>query len=382
MKLKKVLFVATVVKKHIMVFHLPYLKLLKESGYEVHVCARNDYAKKEECEIPYCDKYYDLPFERSPFKVNNIKVYNQLKEIIDINQYDIIHSHTPMGGALSRLAAARTRENGTRVVYTAHGFHFYKDAPIKNWLLYYPMERWLSQFTDILLTINEEDYNNALNKHFKAGRTLLINGVGIDLERFTPQTLEMKKHLRNEYGYKEKDFILTYAGELSYRKHQDLLIDAIGLLKDKIPNIKLLLAGTGELFDQYKKQVDKLGIKGHVEFLGFRNDVPNIMMLSDIAVSSSRQEGLPVNIMEAMATGLPLVVTDCRGNRDLVLDEKNGYIVGINDVEGLANRVEKLYISSELRQSYGKESRKMVEIYSLSNVITEMKKVYSLLYIK
>jgi glycosyltransferase EpsD len=377
-ELKKVLFVATVVKNHIMVFHLPYLKWFKENGYEVHVCAKNDYDIEEESNIPFCDKYYNLSFERSPFKAKNIKVYKHLKEIIDVNQYDIIHCHTPMGGVLTRLAAIKSRKYGTKVVYTAHGFHFYKGAPIKNWLLYYPMERWLARFTDCLITINKEDYDSA-RENFKTRRTQLVNGVGIDLQKFAPQTLKKKNHLRYDYGYNEDDFILMYAGELSFRKHQDLLIEVISLLKNKIPNIKLLLAGTGDFLDQYKKQVERLGIKENVEFLGYRNDVSHLMMISDLAVSSSRQEGLPVNIMEAMATGLPLVVTDCRGNRDLVSNGKNGFVVGINDVKGFANNVEKLYKSRELRQCFGEESLEMVKKYSLSNVLNEMKKIYSVL---
>ena len=157
--MKKVLFVATVVKTHIMVFHIPYLEWFKKNGYEVHVCAKNDYENKDECIIPYCDKYHDLPFERSPFKANNLKVYKKLKEIINTNNYDIIHCHTPMGGALTRLAAHKARNRGTKVLYTAHGFHFYKGSPLINWLVYYPVERWLARYTDVLITINEEDYN-------------------------------------------------------------------------------------------------------------------------------------------------------------------------------------------------------------------------------
>lgn len=375
--MKKVLFVATVVKKHINAFHIPYLKLFKEMGYETHVCARNDFENKEDLEIPFCDKYYDLPFERSPYKVGNIKVYKQLKKIIDSNNYEIIHCHTPMGSVITRLAARESRKKGTSVLYTAHGFHFYKGAPIKNWLIYYPVEKWLSKHTDCLITINNEDFEIA-KKNFKTKQIELVNGVGIDTHRFTPQSLEKKLKLREEYGYSEKDFLLISVAELNYNKQQDLLINVVYLLKNKIPNLKLLLVGDGELKEHYSLQVSELGLGENVEFLGYRKDVANLLALSDIAVSSSRREGLPLNVMEAMATGLPLVVTNCRGNRDLVADGKNGYVVDINDVETFGKRIEELYLSPNKRETFGQTSLKMIEDYKLINIKNKMKMIYSI----
>lgn len=373
--MKKVLFVATVLKKHINAFHLPYLKLFKEMGYETHVCARNDFDESDDIEIPYCDKYFDLPFERSPYRMENINVYIQLKKIIDSNNYSIIHCHTPMGGVLTRLAARDSRKKGTKVLYTAHGFHFYRGASIKNWLIYYPIEKWLSKYTDCLITINNEDYNIA-KKQFKSKNIKMISGVGIDNSKFTPQTLERKLKLRQEYGYSEKDFILIYVAELSYRKHQDLLIKTVSRLKNKIPNLKLLLVGEGDYLNNYKILVNKLNLEENVKFLGYRKDIPNLMLISDVAVSSSRQEGLPVNVMEAMATGLPLVVTDCRGNRDLVIDGENGYIVKMDDVEEFANKIEKLFISEQERLLFGQESLNLIEAYTLNNIIEDMKEIY------
>lgn len=374
--MKKVLFVATVVKKHINAFHIPYLKLFKEMGYETHVCARNDFENMVDFEIPFCDKYYDLPFERSPYKFGNIMVYKQLKKIIDSNDFEIIHCHTPMGGVLTRLAAKEARQKGTSVIYTAHGFHFYKGAPIKNWLFYYPVEKLLSKYTDCLITINKEDFEIA-NKKFNTSHITMINGVGIDINRFIPQTDEIKINLRKEYGYSKKDFLLIYVAELSYRKHQDLVINSVNRLKNKIPNLKLLLVGDGELKEYYKNLVINLNLDNKVDFLGYRKDIANLMLISDVAVSSSRQEGLPVNVMEAMATGLPLVVTNCRGNRDLVLNNKNGFVIEIDDFESFSNKIEQLYMSTNLRNQFGKASLNMVESYSLENVISEIKKIYS-----
>ena len=367
--MEKVLFTATV-DRHILSFHVPYLKWFKEQGYEVHVASNGD------SDIPFADVKYNIPFERSPYKLANLKAYKQLKKIINDNSYKLIHCHTPMGSVLTRLAAKKARKNGTKVIYTAHGFHFFKGAPIKNWLLYYPVEKWLSRYTDCLNTINDEDYECAVKKNFKAGSIKKVNGVGIDLNKFTPQTEELKIKLREEYQFDKDDFILMYAAELNYNKHQDLLINVVNLLKDKIPNIKLLLAGTGKLRKQYEEQIRAKNLQKYVKLLGLRKDIPKLLKLSDVAVASSRREGLPVNVMEAMATGLPLVVTKTRGHIDLVKHGVNGFVVGINDIEGFANAIEKLYKIETLRESYGKKNLELIKEYSIENVIEQMKEIY------
>lgn len=368
---KKVLFVATVDKGHILKFHIPYLKYFKEKGFEVHVaCAGN-------ATIPYCDKKFELPFERSPFKISNFRAYTGLKRIINENHYAIIHCHTPMGAVIGRLAAKDAREKGSKVLYTAHGFHFFKGASLVNWLLFYPIEKLLSRYTDCLITINEEDYHNAIKRNFKANAIKIVNGVGVDLKRFSPQTITEKMELRASYKYSDKSFLLMYTAELNHNKHQDLLIKAMADLKKKIPNIKLLLAGEGPLEIQYKEQVKSLGLSEDVHFLGHRSDIPNLLKLSDIAVSASRREGLPVNIMEAMATGLPIIVTDSRGNRDLVKTGENGYVVGVDDVNGLCTAVVDLYNSDEKRKIYGEKSVELAKDYSLDTIVNKMDQIYS-----
>lgn len=366
--MEKILFTATV-DSHILSFHIPYLKYFKEKGFEIHVASNGN------CDMPYVDVKHNIPFERSPYKIANLKAYIQLKEIINKEKYALIHCHTPVASVLTRLAARQSRKRGTNVLYSAHGFHFYKGAPILNWLIYYPVEKWMSNYTDCLITTNNEDYQRISN-NFKAKSIKLVHGVGVDLNKFKPQTLEIKSGLRKEYGYNESDFILMFAGELSYRKHQDLLINVVSLLKRKVPNVKILLAGVGDLSDKYHNQVHRLGVEENVHFLGYRKDLDNILLLSDIAVSSSRQEGLPVNVMMAMATGLPLVVTECRGNCDLVINGENGYTVGVNDIEGFASAVEKLYSSRELKQKFCNKNLEIIEKYSLEIVMKEMEKIY------
>ncbi|AMM94004.1 glycosyl transferase [Peribacillus simplex] len=366
--MKKVLFSAAV-DSHILNFHLPYLKWFKEQGYEVHVASNGD------SEMPYVDVKYNIPFERSPFKFANFKAYKELKKIIEKNKYKLIHCHTPMGGALTRLAAIKARKLDTKVLYTAHGFHFYKGAPIVNWLLYYPVEKWLSKYTDCLITINKEDYQKVIN-NFKAKSIKLVNGVGIDLNKFLPQTIEMKNELRKKYNFNETDFIVLFAGELSYRKHQDLLIDAFYLVNKKIPNVKLLLAGDGNLYQQYRDQVSRLELQETVQFLGYRNDIDKLLTISDLSVSSSRQEGLPINVIEAMATGLPLVVKDCRGHRDLVINGENGFVIKGDNEEGFSGLIERLYGSKELRSKFSDKNIEMVRKYSIENVMKEMESIY------
>jgi glycosyltransferase EpsD len=359
-----------------MTFHVPYLKWFKNNGFETHVCARNDYDRKEDCIIPFCDKFYDIPFERSPFKPLNIEAYKELKNIIADNDYDIIHCHTPVGGALARIAARNYRKRGTKVIYTAHGFHFFEGSPVKNWILYYPLEKWLSRFTDVLITLNEEDYNTALAGKFKAKKIVKVNGVGVNLDKFTMQTDAAKIALRKEYGYSPKDYVLIYVGELIHRKNQEFLINALAKTVQKIPNIKLLLVGDGNLKEHYRNLIKKIGIEDNVELLGYRNDVPKLMLLSDVLVSSSRQEGLPVNVMEGMAVGLPLLVTNCRGNRDLVKDSLNGFLVELDNVDMMSNKIEDMYHCEKEKALFKINNLQLIKQYSIESVLKEMQEIY------
>ncbi|MTL19379.1 glycosyltransferase, partial [Turicibacter sanguinis] len=224
MENKKVLFVATVVKKHINVFHLPYLKWFQEQGFETHVAARDDF-NGEVCYIPHCDKHFNIPFERSPLNKNNISSYRQLTKIINKNQYEIIHCHTPIAAMLTRFAAIKARKKGTRVIYTAHGFHFFKGAPIINWLIYFPVEFICSFFTDILITINQEDYRLA-KKVMKAKQVQYIAGVGVDIKKFKNTNVDRDKK-RKEIGVPEDAIMLLSVGELNKNKNHEVIIEAL-----------------------------------------------------------------------------------------------------------------------------------------------------------
>jgi glycosyltransferase involved in cell wall biosynthesis len=371
--MKKVLFVATVVKLHIMVFHLPYLEWFKKNGFEVHVAARNDYENKDECKIPFCDRYYDLPFERSPLKNNNFYVQKKLKKLIEINKYDIIHCHTPIAGALTRLVARKSRKNGTNIIYTAHGFHFYKGAPIKNWLIYYPIEKWLSRYTDVLITINNEDYQRA-KKSFKAERVEYIPGVGLNTKKFASVKID-KSAKRKELGLPEDAFVVFSVGELNKNKNHEIVIKALARLNNS--KIYYVICGQGPLESYLIDEANRLGLGNRVKLLGFRSDVDEICKAADIFAFSSFREGLSVSLMEAMAAGLPVVCSNIRGNTDLIEDGKGGYLVEPNDVEGFAYNINRIANSTLLREKLSIENHSKIKQFDIDNVLLRMINVYN-----
>lgn len=310
---KKVLFVATVVKTHINTFHLPFLKMFKEHGWEVHVAAKNDFVD-EPCIIPNCDHHFDMEFVRAPFSQRNIAAYKQLKQIIETNHYDIIHCHTPVAGVLTRLAARNSKD--TTVIYTAHGFHFYKGAPLINWLIYYPVERFCAKFTDKLITINQEDYHRANSWSLRNnGKVYYVPGIGIDLEKIqniSTNKLQKKKELGIPNGVK----VLLSVGELNKNKNHEIIIRALSKLDNK--DFIYLICGKGELKEYLKNLAKELGVNDRVKFLGYRKDVLEICKVADLFVFPSKREGLPVSLIEAIACGVPCVASDVRGNRDIL----------------------------------------------------------------
>ncbi|KKI91446.1 glycosyl transferase [Bacillus sp. SA1-12] len=366
----KVLFCATV-DYHFKAFHLPILKWFKEIGWEVHVAANG------ETQLPYVDQKYNIPIQRSPFHKMNLSAFKELKSIISKNDFKIIHCHTPMGGVLTRLAAKQARKNGTKVLYTAHGFHFCKGAPMMNWLLYYPIEKLLATYTDCLITINEEDYNLAISHRFKSSEVEHVHGVGVDTERFKPMILTEKNELRMKLGFKQEDFLLFYAAEFNKNKNQQLLIRAMAEIKESLPNAKLLLAGEGVLQDSCRKFASELGVDSMIEFLGYRNDIVNLLPICDMAVASSLREGLPVNIMEAMACGLPVVATENRGHNELIQNLYNGWTIKPENSKAMAKKILHLAKNPQLINTLGKNGRESIErTYNIKAVMTETSLIY------
>ncbi|MDA7027360.1 glycosyltransferase family 4 protein [Bacillus sp. CLL-7-23] len=365
---KTVLFCATV-DYHFKAFHLPYLKWFKDQGWNVHVAAQGNIP------LPFVDRKFDIAIERSPFHSNNITAYRDLLRIINENHYDIIHCHTPMGGVLARLAARKQRRRETKVIYTAHGFHFCQGAPLKNWLLYYPIEKVLSFLTDCLITINEEDYQlgKALRRKM---RTEKIHGIGVNTTQFQPVDEEEKARLRKKYNLKDKDFILIYPAELNTNKNQALLIETVARLQKDMPNIKLVLAGKGLMEEEYRRLAEQKGIASHVLFAGFQKEIHEWVKLADVSVASSIREGLGMNLLEGMAAGKPAVATDNRGHREVIEDGVNGFLIPQGDTKLFSDRLLSLYHSLQLRKQMGEAGRNTAAIFSESCTVKEMAHIY------
>lgn len=367
MKKRKVLLVATVVKIHVNVFHIPCLKMFQEQGWETWVCSRNDYDNPKECVIPYCNHYVDIPFERNPLKPGNVKAYKMLREIIEKEQFDLIYCHTPVGAMLARLAGISARKKGTKVIYMAHGFHFYNGAPLLNWMLYYPVEKFLSRFTDGLITINQEDYRRA--QKFHAGKTVLIPGVGIDLDKFQKKE-PTRQEIRNKLGIPEGKIILMSVGELTKRKNHMVVVEALAWLKEY--DILYVICGDGPLKARLRAKAEELGVRERLKLLGFRKDIAELHKAADIFVFPSLQEGLPVAVMEAMASGLPIVASKIRGNEDLISNNQGGYLINPKDSEQIAKAIEKMIQNPEKREKMEKRNLEIITKYGQETVLQKM----------
>ena len=368
--MKKILFIATVVKTHINVFHLPYIKMFKEYGYETTVAAKND-CDDGIVNIPNCDKYIDIPFSRNPFSFSNIKAYRMLKKTIDEENFDIVQCNTPIGGAVGRLAVGKNRKH-TKVFYIAHGFHFFEGSSLLSWLIYYPIEKILSYVTDVLVTVNNEDYERA-KKRFKARDTILVNGIGVDLERIE-NTHPDRNAIRRKLGIKENDTVLISVGELRKLKNHETVIKAMAKLKTD--NLHYIVAGSGLMKNKLLKTADKLGVKDKVHLIGFCHNVFDFLKSSDIFCFPSTREGLPVSLMEAMGAGLPAVVSDVRGNRDLIVSGKGGFLYKPYDADGFAKGIKKMIDNFYLRKSMGYFNKERIQDFDIKIAKKNFAEIY------
>jgi len=332
----KVLYTATVAS-HICQFHLPYMKRMKEMGWEIHVAAEDNLAQKKGLTLEYTDQFHRIPFRRNPLKWGNLKAYRQLKALICREKYDLILCNTPVGGILTRLAAGKARKQGTKVVYIAHGFHFYRGAPKRNWLLYYPLEKWMAPKCDLLITLNREDYT--LAKERFSTSVARIHGIGASDEKYHPVSARENAVMRENLGLSENDFVLLCTGELNRNKDQKTLLRAAAAVKEQIPSLKILLAGNGPMERELKLLTAELNLQEHVIFLGYRRDLERVVPCVDMAVSCSHREGLPLNVVEAMLCGKPVIAAENRGTRELLLPGENGLLFSPGDAKALAKAI-------------------------------------------
>lgn len=373
--MKKVLLTATV-QSHICQFHQPLVKVLHELGYEVHVAARDNLAEKNGLALDFVDCVYDVPFARSPFSPRNVKAYRVLKRLIRKQGYSAVHCNTPVGGVLTRLACKGQRKKGLRVLYTAHGFHFYQGAPIKNWL-YYPIEWLCARWTDRLITITKEDYALA-TRSFKTS-VCHIHGVGANHERYFPISDLQREALRLAYGISSDCRMVLCVGELLPNKNQKTAIAAMSLLVKAFPTALLCIAGNGPCESLLKEQIASLGLGEHVRMLGYTTHLHDYYGMCDAVVSCSYREGLPMNVVEAMLCARPVIASDNRGHRELVEHGKTGYLVDADDVGAYAERMSELFAHPETYERMCKAAQERAQAYTAECVMPELAHIYQTL---
>lgn len=365
----RILLVANVAKEHVLKFHIPTIRALKADGWCVDVACSGDE------QVPYCDCQYHMSYKRSPFTLDTFKGIAELKKIINDGRYDIVYCHTPVGGMAARLASINARKMGTKVIYFVHGYHFFKGAPKRNWILYYPMEKLMSRMTDSIITSNYEDYSFT-KKKFKTDRVYQINGLGVDMSRFDVVDREnIRKKYRKQMGIPQEATVLIYLAELIPNKNQTFLMDVLKKVLEIDKNVYLVLAGFDHTDGEFERYAEKLGIKKHVKFLGWREDVGNLYAMSDICTAVSIREGFGLNLVEAMACGIPVIATINRGHETIIRNGENGFLIKLGDIDGFADRIHLLMHNDELREKFIQTSSKEKNTYSSETVIADIKSV-------
>ena len=372
--MKKIILTATV-QSHICQFHKPLVEVLHGLGYQVHVAARNNLAQKNGLALDFADKVYDVPFARSPFSPKNIKAYRMLRAIIKEQGYLAAHCNTPVGGVLTRLACRKQRKQGMRVLYTAHGFHFYKGAPKKNWILYYPIEWVCAKWTDRLLTITAED--EALAKRRFKTTVCRIHGVGADAGRFYPVSPEQRAALRAQNGIAPNQRLILGVGELLPNKNQKTAVAAMAQVVKSCPDAVLCIAGNGPEQAALQEQIEALGLQEHVRLLGYTTKIADWYAMSDVLVACSYREGLPMNVIEAMLSEKPVVASLNRGHRELITDGENGFLVQANDTEAYAQSLIRLLQDDALYSRMSASALARAQAFTAERVKEELAQIYT-----
>lgn len=361
----RILYVTTILAT--MGFFTDEFNHLKAEGHTIELaCNRDDVFgfDIENAGMPV----HNIPFSRSPFTRANVKAYTILKRLVRDNKYDIVHCHTPNAAAVTRLACKGIRQYGTKVIYTAHGFHFYKGAPKKNWLVFYPVEWLCAHWTDVLLTMNSEDFELA-KKKFKAGKIDYVPGIGINLSKFADTLVDIRQK-RRELHLPEKAIVLLSVGELNDNKNHETVIRAVAGL-----DVYYVIAGKGVNEEKLKKAALEAGMNERVQFLGFRSDIPELLAASDFFVFPSYREGLSVSLMETMASGKSASVSRIRGNTDLI-DDNGGTLFNPYSVEECREAIVKLIHSD--REKMGLYNKEKIKNFGTERVLNKIDEAYTL----
>ena len=346
----------------------PHVRNLTENGYEVEIACSEVLNRMAEVREDLGDlvRIHQLHLQRSPLALSNIKGYREVKKIIGSGKYDLIWTNEPVMGVVTRLAARNARKQGTKVMYMVHGFHFYKGAPLLNWLIFYPIERLMASKADCICTINREDYVRAQKMH--TPKAAYIHGAGIDTDRLQPG--EKLTDLRKELGLPQEAFLVLSVGELNENKNQQVIIRAIAQLKD--PDIHYVLCGRGDRLETLKALAGELGVSDRVHFLGYRKDIADICRQCDVFALPSRREGLPFAAMEAMYCGMPVINSGIRGLTDITEDGASGYICTPDNVQQYADGIQRLINSPDAREKMGTRNRKTVEAFTAGQTKQEI----------
>jgi len=340
--------------------------MLINEGHEVSVACSIEQPLK-----PFFQDYdievYQIPFSRSPFSKYNLSAYQSLKSIVNEKDFDIVHTHTPIASMITRLACKKMK---TKVFYTAHGFHFYKGASVINWFFYYPIEKYLSRYTDTLITINQEDYQRA-SDNFSAKKVYLVNGVGLPLGAYNRPIDRMKK--REELGVAKETKVILSVGELNDNKNHKIVIEALKEFKNE--NFKYLICGVGPLENELVRQINEFGLSHKIELLGYRNDIIEILKISDLFIFPSKREGLPVSVMEAMANGVPVMASNIRGNMDLIAQGENGIL--FTDNIDLIGSLSDFFSENLPIKKYAQIASESIRKYGEEIVIKQISDIYS-----
>lgn len=346
-------------------FMVPHMRYLSENGFEVELACSVVGNRLEDLQKAVGDivKIHTVRLVRSPYSPKNLSGYSDLKKLLEENRYDVIWTNEPVMGVMTRLAARKARKNGTKVVYMAHGFHFYKGAPLPNWLLYCPIEMIMSKFMDVLVTINWEDYHWA-QKWLQIPHLVHIDGIGVDFSRLSGP--DCRESTRKSLGISASQSMILSVGELQTRKNHEVIIRAIAKLND--PSIQYVICGRGKLLDKLTKLAESLGIQKQVSFLGYRNDVPEIMRAADIYAHPSKREGLGLASLEAMACGLPLVTSNVQGIPDYVVNGVTGFMCAPTDVDSFVKHIHILISKPDLLKNISNTNVIQAEKYAIAKI--------------
>lgn len=378
--MKKVLYITTV-SSTVNAFLVPHIETLINNGYKVD-CAFSVNKPLDNSIVKLGVNQYDIPFSRNPLSFSNLKAFRKLIEIQKENNYDIVHVHTPVASIYGRLLKLKFKQ--INVIYTVHGYHFFKGGSKLGWLIYYPIEKIMGSFTDIIININSEDYE-LTKKKIKHPKVYLVKGVGINLEKYTQLSKEEKDKKRKEIGINENDFIITMIAELNKNKNQIQLIRAIEKINKECPRLKVLFIGEGPKIEYLKKEGIRRGVEEKLIFLGFRKDINELINISDIGALLSYREGLPRSIMEFMANGKNIIATNIRGCKDLISNDNIGKLVDVGDYETTGNVIQEYYNKKYLNkindthQNGSKKEFNECNIYSIKNINSELLEIYKLI---